>query len=559
MIAPTTVGARAAKLDALRAAAQRQINDGEDWIGPLNRGLLLTGATWQESAQVCSPAVWHARRTGRDVLKDLESRPMPGADLSAARHRTWWHLYFTAHRFDFRCQAIRTVFQALDPPGAEHADPYMRAHEVFAVLGRSQPAGLGMLDDLLADDYAATSQEVLHVVLQGLWLGHLLPGRAERILHLTGLRVLARSADPIALMRAAGALRQLGRHRQALAAIDDVIEALPAGDPAVHADLVRERTLITCAIDLTGCPTPTGGNTPLIFGVSQRARTATGFLQQASAGKPPDSAAPIAGALVAVWPVLAAHTAPDDFHRWSAAQWADFLDDPLLEHPFAASPAGDRRALFHLQLALGPDERVLNTGEWTYAAHTVLASLGLCGPDGDGPHRWIALGASPRHLHLIANLISEDGTWAPLPEPLVLHLRHQVRLLVDTLNRPPARSASRDEDPTVASLPTPHGHEGLLGEITDGAAGLLAQVRRRIEQAAIHAADSPDLRGAGADRRLEWIARRLHGIQEDLRDIIHTLDSPTPPPHLATAPSSFTRPAPAPTPLPAPRRRTPVR
>jgi hypothetical protein len=248
---PTTAAARAAGLDALSAAAKRRIDQGADWIGPLDRGLRLTGATWQESARVCSPAVWHARRTGRNVLKDLESRPVPGADMSAPAHRTWWHLYFTALRFDFRCRAIRTVFQALDPPGAEHADPYIRAHDVFAVLGRSQPAGLGMLDGLLAEDDVAQSSEVLHVVLQGLWLGHMLPGRAERILRLTRLRPLSRTADPVALMRRAGALRQLGRYRQALDALDDALEALPAGDPAVHADLVRERALVTTAFDLT--------------------------------------------------------------------------------------------------------------------------------------------------------------------------------------------------------------------------------------------------------------------------------------------------------------------
>jgi hypothetical protein len=258
-----TAAARAAKLDVLRTAAQRGITEGGDWIGPLDRGLRLTGATWQESAHVCSPAVRHARRAGRDVLKDLESRPVPGADMSAPAHRTWWHLYFTSLRFDLRCGAIRTVFQALDPPGAENADPYIyiRAHDVFAVLGRSQPAGLGMLDNLLAEDDAARSREVLHVVLQGLWLGHLLPGRATRILHLAALPPLARTADPIALMRTAGALRQLGRYRHALAAIDDAIEAQPAGDPAVHADLVRERTLITTAFDMARlcAPRPEGG------------------------------------------------------------------------------------------------------------------------------------------------------------------------------------------------------------------------------------------------------------------------------------------------------------
>jgi hypothetical protein len=91
----------------------------------------------------------------------------------------------------------------------------------------------------------------LHVLLHGLWLGHLLPGRAETILRLAALPPLAGRADPVALMRTAGALRQLGRYRDALAAIDDAIDVLPPGDPAFHADLVRERTLIITAYDLS--------------------------------------------------------------------------------------------------------------------------------------------------------------------------------------------------------------------------------------------------------------------------------------------------------------------
>jgi hypothetical protein len=65
----------------------------------------------------------------------------------------------------------------------------------------------------------------------------------------------------VALMRKAGALRQLGRYRQALDALDDALEALPAGDPAVHADLVRERTLVTTAFDLTRRPPDEQGHT----------------------------------------------------------------------------------------------------------------------------------------------------------------------------------------------------------------------------------------------------------------------------------------------------------
>ncbi|WP_225847283.1 relaxase/mobilization nuclease [Streptomyces sp. HPF1205] len=284
----------------------------------------------------------------------------------------------------------------------------------------------------------------------------------------------------------------------------------------------------------------------MIFGVSQRALTATDFLRLPSAGHP-NPAATKTGTLVAAWPALAAHTSPGDFLSWRAAQWADFLNAPLLDHPFTASPGGDRRALFRLLLALGPDDRVLNTAGWTYAAHTVLASLGLARPDGDGPHRWIAVRAHPRHLHLIANLISEDGTWAQLPEPLLPHLQSQVRLLAQTLNQPPASSAGRPESPAMASAPTPNSLADLLDEITDEAAGPLAQVRRQIEKAAISSADAADLHRAGTDRRLEWIARRLYDIQEDLRGIGHTLSDPaSPPSRLATAPAPLTRPTPAP-------------
>jgi hypothetical protein len=83
---------------------------------------------------------------------------------------------------------------------------------------------------------------------------HLLPGRATRILRLPAFPELSRSADPVALMRKAGALRQPGRYRDALAATDNAIEVLPAGGPAVHADLVGERTLITVALDFVHRP-----------------------------------------------------------------------------------------------------------------------------------------------------------------------------------------------------------------------------------------------------------------------------------------------------------------
>ncbi|MEC3997149.1 hypothetical protein VSR01_28070 [Actinacidiphila sp. DG2A-62] len=243
--------ARARALTSLGTAARSRIDAAADWITPLADDLDRIGATWQESAQVCSATAWHARRVGRDTAGELAEIEAPPRSFTEPRWRPRWHLYCTALRFDFRCRALDTALHGASPLDVESADPYIRAHTAFAVLGQSKPAGLTMLDRLLADPEAAGSREVLHVVLHGLWLGHLLPHRPQRILRVASLGPLARPADPIALMRTAAALRQLGRYRAALATIDDAIDALPAGDATVHADLVRERTLITTALDLT--------------------------------------------------------------------------------------------------------------------------------------------------------------------------------------------------------------------------------------------------------------------------------------------------------------------
>jgi hypothetical protein len=241
---------RAEDLEILQEATRLRIDAGQEWVRALDRGLGHIRATWQESARVCSNATWHARSTGADPLQQIVHRPAARADLSSPHARTWWHIHLSALRFDFNCPPIQSLFQICASPIAEWADPYVCAHEAFALLGQSDPASIAMMDGLLAEEEAAGSREVLHVLLHGLWLGHHLPDRAETILQLAALPPLA-GPDPVTLMRTAGALRQLGRYREALATIDAAITALPPGDPAFHADLVRERTLITTAHDLT--------------------------------------------------------------------------------------------------------------------------------------------------------------------------------------------------------------------------------------------------------------------------------------------------------------------
>ncbi|MEU1293792.1 hypothetical protein ABZ439_15350 [Streptomyces sp. NPDC005840] len=62
---------------------------------------------------------------------------------------------------------------------------------------------------------------------------------------------------PIVLFRTAGALRRLGRYDEGLSAIDRAIDCLPPGDISVHADLVRERSLLCAALGLHQHRAPT--------------------------------------------------------------------------------------------------------------------------------------------------------------------------------------------------------------------------------------------------------------------------------------------------------------
>ncbi|MGW2597179.1 hypothetical protein [Streptomyces klenkii] len=57
----------------------------------------------------------------------------------------------------------------------------------------------------------------------------------------------------------------------------------------------------------------------------------------------------------------------------------------------------------------------------------------------------------------------------------------------------------------------------LLHRLAEEGNGPLANIRRLVEQAAFHVADLPDGRGNEAGRRLEWAARRLFALQQDLQ------------------------------------------
>jgi tetratricopeptide (TPR) repeat protein len=234
---------RATVLDVVRHKLQRAVDAGEPWPSEAARWLHLAEADWATSAAFCNPLTWYARARRNSATSHLPGplgQADPGPDDSyvlALRH-----LQLVALRYDFRCRSMRRLLNQVPGGQRAHWDPYTRSLDAFALLAQSDPAGLAAAQSSL--DEAGDNPKVCHALLHGLWLGTDLPEQAHHILRLTERPVFDRG-DPIMLLRRATALRTLGRHREALAAIDDAVEGLDPDASEVHADLIRERVLIT--------------------------------------------------------------------------------------------------------------------------------------------------------------------------------------------------------------------------------------------------------------------------------------------------------------------------
>ncbi|MFJ8697750.1 hypothetical protein [Streptomyces ardesiacus] len=204
---------------------------------------------------MCADAAWAARSAGRSVLVLLSPEDVLATDRDPITARTMAHLYLSALRFDFRCPALQRFVEHLARTARQPLDCYTRALYAFALLGQSRPEGLTVMDEVLVE--AEEHPKTLHVLLHGLWLGQDLDQGAESLLALSSRPALAIGTDPIVLFRVAGALRRLGQYDEGLSTIDRAIECLPPGDISVHADLVRERSLICAARDLHQHRSPT--------------------------------------------------------------------------------------------------------------------------------------------------------------------------------------------------------------------------------------------------------------------------------------------------------------
>lgn len=247
MTPPMNRTGRAAALHKARARATATPDD-PSWPLHLADDLRDIRADWKTSAEVCADAAWAARAASRSVLGLLSAEDVLARGRDPITTRTLTHLYLSALRFDFRCPTLQQFVEQLAEPVHQPLDCYTRALYAFALLGQSRPEGLAVMEEVLAT--AEEHPKTLHVLLHGLWLGQDLDQGAERLLALSSRPALATGSDPIVLFRVAGALRRLGRYDEGLGAIDRAIDCLPPGDISVHADLVRERSLICAARDL---------------------------------------------------------------------------------------------------------------------------------------------------------------------------------------------------------------------------------------------------------------------------------------------------------------------
>jgi hypothetical protein len=220
--------------------------------------------------------------------------------------------------------------------------------------------------------------------------------------------------------------------------------------------------------------------------------------------------------IVAHWPGLDYFTLDDEQKTWTSVQWAEHLEDPYLEHPFAASPDDDRRAILHLDIRLHPDDRELTGPEWAEVAQRLARAVGIEIPGKEHGCRWIAVQAQPGRLDLIANLIHLDGAWHAPPADKRRRLEDEARRIEQDLHLIPVRSDPPSRPAVRAALTASAQLATILTQLADEQAGPLAAVRGLVEHASHRIARQPGAAGTDAAHRLELIARRLHAIQQDL-------------------------------------------
>ncbi|MCZ0974332.1 hypothetical protein O1L55_29990 [Streptomyces albulus] len=286
--------------------------------------------------------------------------------------------------------------------------------------------------------------------------------------------------------------------------------------------------------------------------IHQRGPDAVEALGEALGRPVSDQEGLTAHVVVARWPGLDYYTPDDEQERWTSADWAELLDAPMQDRPFAGSTREDRRAIWHADVRLHPGDRDLTGAEWSEIAHRLARTAGIHAPGDHHGCRWIAVQAQPGRLDLLANLIRADGTWEEQPHNLAKALMSECRRIEADFGLTPPRQGRVPQRPAqpVPALtratghPTAHSAEELVGataqlaellhQLADEATGPVATVRGLVEHAAYRLDRLPHTYGPAAGHQLELIARRLHSIQQDLEATAAALPSTTRRPALAT-------------------------
>ncbi|WP_282793111.1 hypothetical protein [Streptomyces sp. CC224B] len=218
--------------------------------------------------------------------------------------------------------------------------------------------------------------------------------------------------------------------------------------------------------------------------------------------------------------------------EWMFADWEEYLLAPQSLHPYAAGPNGHDPEIFHMAVRLHPADRELSPPEWAEIAQRLTRVTGLAPTGDEHACRWVvALQARPGRLDVIANPIRDDGTRARQPWPVHEALRNECRLievdmgLVSTQPRG-GRPLTAHVLPQHLAMPRPVADQSpsavaaqlatLMCQLADETSGPIASVRSLVERAVYRLEELPHSYGPAAGHRLEWIARRLYGIQRDL-------------------------------------------
>ncbi|MEV0446070.1 hypothetical protein AB0I84_29335 [Streptomyces spectabilis] len=212
--------------------------------------------------------------------------------------------------------------------------------------------------------------------------------------------------------------------------------------------------------------------------------------------------------------------------NWSAAQWAHHLDDPSWAYPPAHASVP---AIWHAVVHRPGDGLTspLSPREWDEVTHRLVHAARLDQSDSGHECRWVALRPQPDRLDLLVSLVRGDGSRAQEQDVLrgltaecqriESELRHSGKSNPADVGEQQVPSARLTEP--ASSRPSQHEAARLdvvADRLLDETFERLASMRQLAEDAAYLLSDLPYAYGPEAGHRLEWIARRLHGIQQDL-------------------------------------------